>query len=68
MKNFTSNHTILIDYDQDSSNSEDVNVKYKLNIIVPIVWSLIVFFGIIGKKRLLKKEHVLNQEFIRYSI
>ena len=35
--------------DDDAQLVPDLNVKYKLNIIVPIVWSLIIFLGITGE-------------------
>jgi hypothetical protein len=34
----------------NNSDYEDINQKYNLHIIVPILWSLIIIFGIIGKE------------------
>lgn len=44
MMNESVNHTLV-----DGSNDVDLNEKYFLHIIVPILWSIIVLFGIIGK-------------------
>ena len=33
-----------------TSDNIDINDKYHLNIIVPIIWSFIIFFGIFGNK------------------
>jgi hypothetical protein len=33
---------------QDTNCEKDVNERYKLNVIVPIFWSLIIILGIIG--------------------
>lgn len=31
---------------------EDINQRYNLHIIVPVLWSLIIIFGIIGNEAL----------------
>jgi hypothetical protein len=43
MKNITNELLVL-----ESEEQLDINEKYKLNIIVPIIWSLIIFIGVIG--------------------
>ncbi len=35
----------------DDSEHIDINKKYYLNIIVPILWSLIIIFGILGRNK-----------------
>ncbi|CAF0832053.1 unnamed protein product [Brachionus calyciflorus] len=60
----------------DDYNSDDPNIKYKLYIIVPIIWSSIIFFGIIGNgliiyiilKRRLYKNSCTNCYIINVSI
>lgn len=32
----------------ESDEQIDINIKYRLNIIVPIIWSLIIIIGVIG--------------------
>lgn len=44
----------LLDETEDPA-SLDKNVKYNLYIIVPTIWSFIIFMGIIGKFCLLIK-------------
>lgn len=35
----------------DPSPAEvDINERYYLNVIVPVVWSMIIFLGILGKQ------------------
>ena len=37
----------------------DINVKYNLYVIVPIVWSIIILLGILGiNKNLIEQMHV----------
>lgn len=38
------------DTDVNATVSVDVNIKYKLYIIVPIIWSTIIFLGLLGEK------------------
>ena len=56
MFNFTeinTNSTSAIDYsDSISDDGEDINERYNLHIIVPVLWSLIIVFGILGKLKL----------------
>ena len=40
-----SSDVLSSDSDEDY---EDINVKYNLNIIVPIIWSLIILMGVVG--------------------
>nr|QVK45765.1 G protein-coupled receptor [Proales similis] len=40
------NYTLLLA--DDSDQTTDINEKYKLNIIVPIAWSLIITGGVLG--------------------
>ena len=47
------NSTSAIDYsDSISDDGEDINERYNLHIIVPVLWSLIIVFGILGKLKL----------------
>lgn len=41
------NETLMNSNEQDPN--DDLNIKYKLNIIVPIIWSTIILLGILGK-------------------
>ncbi len=39
------------DYEDDSTfinDQVDINVKYNLYVVVPIVWSMIILLGVIG--------------------
>jgi hypothetical protein len=39
------------DYEDDSTfinDQVDINVKYNLYVVVPIVWSIIILLGVIG--------------------
>lgn len=43
------NSTSELDYsDSISDGDEDINERYNLHIIVPVLWSLIIVFGILG--------------------
>ena len=71
MMNESVNHTLV-----DGSNEVDLNEKYFLHIIVPILWSIIVLFGIIGNglviyiivKRNLYKNSCTNCYIINLAI
>ena len=39
------------DTDVNATGSVDVNIKYKLYIIVPIIWSTIIFLGLLGERK-----------------
>jgi hypothetical protein len=49
---FTISNLSYLDNEEAFSNENiDINDKYHLNIIVPIIWSFIIFFGIFGKNQ-----------------
>jgi len=41
------NSSDVLSSDSDEDH-EDINLKYNLNIIVPIIWSLIILMGVVG--------------------
>ena len=50
------NELVPLDYNIDEDDSTfvndqiDINVKYNLYVLVPIVWSIIILLGVLGMK------------------
>ncbi len=42
------NESVYLMSDEAGSDNVDLNVKYNLYIIVPVIWSLIFIFGFLG--------------------